>query len=120
MKRYIHQTAPAKIPTGDRKRIEEHFGKVSTGTGDYSVAHMIAPPGWEEPHQNPEFDEMTIVISGRKQVEVDGEVVVLNPGESLLVKKGARVKYSNPFDEPADYWSVCVPAFTPEQAGREE
>ncbi len=117
---YFKQTQPFVVPTTDGKLIEEHFGHAATGQDRFSVAHMEAPPGWAEPHQTPEFDEVTILISGKKQIEVDGEVVVLQPGESILIKKGTRVRYSNPFDEPADYWSLCVPAFSPDTVRREE
>lgn len=49
-----------------------------------------------------------------------GEKVVLNAGESILIKKGSRVRYSNPFDEPCNYWSVCMPAFSPDHVHRED
>jgi mannose-6-phosphate isomerase-like protein (cupin superfamily) len=81
---------------------------------------MVAPPGWSEPHQNPEFDEYTMMVRGSKQIEIDGETVTLSAGESLLVRKGARVQYSNPFEEEAEYWSVCMPAFSPELVNRED
>jgi mannose-6-phosphate isomerase-like protein (cupin superfamily) len=117
---YYKQSQPFVVPTTDGKLIEEHFGHASTQEGAFSVAHMVAPPGWEEPHQTPEFDEVTILIRGKKNVEVEGEVITLHPGESILIKKGTRVRYSNPFDEPADYWSLCVPAFSPETVQREK
>jgi mannose-6-phosphate isomerase-like protein (cupin superfamily) len=120
MKRYVKQTDPFRVPVTDDKLIEEYFGNASTGESQYSVAHMIAPPGWEEPHQNPEFDEITIMISGKKEVEIDGETIDLKGGETLLVRRGARVRYRNPFDEPAEYWSVCLPAFSIQAAHREE
>ena len=52
---------------------------------------MVAPPGWSEPHQNPEFDEYILMVRGRKQIEIEGETVTLKVSESLLVRKGARV-----------------------------
>ena len=120
MPNYLKQSSPFIVPTTDGKLIEEHFGAASIDSGAVSIAHLIAPPGWSEPHQTPEFDEYTIMISGKKIIEVDGERIELREGESMLVKRGARVCYSNPFDEPAEYWSVCIPAFTPERARREE
>lgn len=120
MKNYFIQSSPFVVPTNDNKLIEEHFGKASYEAGDYSFAHMIAPPKWEEPFQNPEFDEITYVISGSKKFEVDGEEIVLERNQSILIKKGARVRYSNPSDEPCEYISVCVPAFTLERVNREE
>jgi len=54
MKTYHLQTKPFTVPTTDGKLIEEHFGNASIKQGNYSVAHMIAPPGWKEPFQKPE------------------------------------------------------------------
>ena len=117
--KYYKQTKPFRVPTLDNKLIEEHFGLASTRTSAFSVAHMVAPPHWSEPHQQPPFDEITIVIRGRKQIEVDGEVIELQAGETLLVKAGARVKYANPYDEETEYWSVCIPAFDISTVNRE-
>ena len=119
MNGFIKQTAPFVVPTDDGKLIEEHFGPASAGRADLSIAHMVAPPGWSEPAQTADFDEYTMMVSGRKRVEVDGETVEIGPGESLLVRRGFRVRYANPFDEPAEYWSVCRPAFTLERVRRE-
>ena len=38
--------APTRIPVPGGKLIEEHVGRVNTGTEALSVAHMVAPPGW--------------------------------------------------------------------------
>ncbi|WP_400191947.1 cupin domain-containing protein [Hymenobacter sp. B81] len=119
-KRYVLNPAPFVVPTTDGKLIEEHVGHASTGTGQYSLAHMVAPPHWSEPHQSPQFDEMTIVVRGRKRFEIDGEVVELGAGQALLIKAGARIRYSNPFDEECEYWSICVPAFSPATVNRED
>lgn len=119
-KNYIKQSSPITIPTDDNKLIEEHFGNASTGDDAFSMAHMVAPPGWSEPAQEPEFDEITIMVSGRKRVIIDGETVEIREGESLLVHAGARVQYSNPYDDPAEYFSVCLPAFSPERVHRDE
>lgn len=118
-KNYLKQNNPFVVPTSDGKLIEEHFGMASNGQSTFSVAHMVAPPGWSEPHQTPTFDEVTIMISGQKLIEIDGEEIVLKAGESLLIKSGARIRYSNPFEEPANYWSLCVPAFTLDGVNRE-
>ncbi|MDB5263449.1 MAG: cupin [Adhaeribacter sp.] len=119
-KKYIKPAKPFRVPTNDGKLIEEHFGLATTRTPAYSIAHMIAPPYWSEPHQKPEFDEITIMIRGRKMVEVDGEEIILQAGETILVQTGARVQYSNPFAEENEYWSVCVPAFDINTVNRED
>ena len=116
---FLLQQAPFVVPTTDGKLIEEHVGRVSSDEKKLSVAHMVAPPGWSEPNQNPEFDEYTLMVRGRKQIEINGETVILKSGESLLVRNGVRVQYSNPFEEEAEYWSVCIPAFSLESVNRE-
>ena len=117
---YYHQKAPFVVPTDDGKLIEEHFGLASTGEGQASLAHMVAPPHWSEPFQRPEFDEYTFLYRGRKKIEADGIEIILNPGESLLIKAETRVRYSNPFEEEAEYVSFCLPAFSPDGVHREE
>ena len=119
-KRYRLQTSPFVVPTTDGKLIEEYHGVPSTGDDGLSVAHMIAPAGWTEPAQVPDFDEYTLMVAGRVRVVVDGESFELRPGATLLVHRGATVRYSNPYDEPAEYWSVCVPAFSPDRTHRQE
>ncbi len=117
---YILQNNPVVIPAEGGKRIEEHFGRVATQHTEISIARMVAPPGWSEPYQTPQFDEWTLVYKGKKQFEVDNDTLVLSAGESILVKKGTKVRYSNPFEEPCEYWSVCLPAFSVDTVHREE
>lgn len=116
---FIKQANPFKVPTTDGKSIEEHVGITSNGETSHSIAHMIAPPGWSEPFQNPAFDEYTLVSRGKKKFEVDGETVIVEEGQSILVKAGSRVRYSNPFNEACDYWSICMPAFSMDSVNRE-
>lgn len=108
------------VPTTDGKLIEEHYGGASTGDKGFSIAHMIAPPGWSEPYQTPLFDEVTIVFTGRKLIETDGEQIELKAGETILIRAGTRVRYSNPFETPCEYWSCCVPAFSIDSVRRED
>jgi mannose-6-phosphate isomerase-like protein (cupin superfamily) len=117
---YVLQNNPAHIPVPGNKTIIEHFGGATTGDRHFSLAHMVAPPGWAEPHQTPEFDEITLMIRGKKLVEINGERIELEAGQSILIKKGNRVRYSNPFSENAEYVSLCMPAFSPDTVKREQ
>lgn len=118
--KFIIQDSPFIVPTTDGKVIEEHFGKTTDGNSQISVAHMMAPPGWSEPFQAPAFDEITYIISGKKQFKFNEETVVLESGQSIKINKHTRVQYSNPFDEPCEYIAICTPAFSLEQANRED
>ena len=119
MPKFKIQKSPFTVPTTDGKLIEEIWGN-STGNSNISIAHMVAPPNWSEPHQTPEFDEFTYIIKGKKQFEIDGEIVVLEAGESIKINKGARIRYSNPFAESCEYLAICLPAFSMELVNREE
>lgn len=119
MPKYKIQKSPFVVPTTDGKLIEEIWEN-STGNSNISIAHMVAPPNWSEPHQTPEFDEFTYIIKGKKQFEIDGETLVLEAGQSIMIEKGARIRYSNPFENPCEYLAICLPAFSMELVNREE
>jgi mannose-6-phosphate isomerase-like protein (cupin superfamily) len=116
--RIVRQASRIPVPGG--KLIEELFGRVNTGMEAFSLARMVAPPGWSEPPQTPEFGELTIMLRGRIVIEVGGETVDLEAGHALWVEPGTRVRYRNPFDEESEYFALCIPAFSPELAHREE
>jgi mannose-6-phosphate isomerase-like protein (cupin superfamily) len=113
-------TSATRIPVPGGKLIEELFGRVNTGTDAFSLAHMIAPPGWGEPAQKPTFGELTIMVRGRMRVEMDEATVEIGAGEAIWTEPGTRVRYSNPGEGESEYFAVCIPAFSPDRAGREE
>lgn len=119
-KGYRLVTAATRIPVPGGKLIEEVFGRVNTGTDQFSLAHMIAPPGWGEPFQKPGFGELTIMTRGRMQVELPEETLELKAGQSIWIEPGVRVRYSNPFPEESEYFALCLPAFAIDTVHREE
>ena len=120
MKKYSIQKTPFIVPTTDGKLIEEHFGNATNGDSSVSIAHMIAPPGWSEPFQTPEFEEYTYIIKGKKQFIIDGDTIIIEGGQSIKIEKNTRVQYSNPFDDPCEYLAICLPAFSIETVHRED
>ena len=113
MQPYRLITNPTRIPVPGGKLIEEFLGRVNTGTDAFSLAHMVAPAGWGEPRQTPEFGELTIMVRGTMRIEVAGEA------EVIWIEPGVPVRYSNPFPEENEYWAICMPAFHPDQAHRD-
>ena len=111
--------APTRIPVPGGKSIDEYVGRVTTGTPEVSVAHMVAPAGWEEPAQTPDFDEITVVLKGSVHVEHDGGAVDVHAGQAVITYAGQRVRYST-LDEGAEYVAVCLPAFAPDLAHRDD
>lgn len=119
-KKYKIQHTPFVFPTTDGKIIKEHFGRATDGNSQISIAHMIAPAGWSEPFQTPEFEEYTFIISGKKQFIIEDEMIVLEAGQSIKIEKNTRVQYSNPFTVACEYLSICLPAFSVDSVNREE
>ena len=120
MSAYRLATSATRIPVPGGKLIEELIGRVSTQSDDFSLAHMIAPPGWAEPAQTPEFGELTIMVRGRMRIEINGEQIDLDAGQAIWTEPGKKVRYSNPFESENEYYAVCMPAFSPEAAHRDE
>jgi len=110
---------PTRIPVPGGKVIDEHVGRVNSGTDAFSVAHMVAPAGWAEPSQTPEFDEVTLVLRGTVRVEHPEGVLEVHAGQSVVARAGETVRYSTG-DTEAEYVAVCVPAFAPDLAHRAE
>lgn len=108
------------IPREDGKRIEEFVGAAHTGTDSVSVARMLAPPGWREPAQTPEFDEAVMVLRGELTLVLGRKTERIGAGEVGFVPRGTRVVYRNDGAGACDYYSVCTPAFRPHLAHMEE
>ncbi len=101
------------------KLIDEHIGRVNSGTEALSVAHMRSPGGWVEPGQRPEFDEFTVVLRGTLRVEHEGGALEVHAGQAVITHRGEWVRYSTPGDDGAEYLAVCVPAFSPATVHRD-
>jgi mannose-6-phosphate isomerase-like protein (cupin superfamily) len=111
---------PTRIPVPGGKVIDEYIGRVNSGTEPVSVAHMTAPGGWHEPAQAPEFDEVTLVLRGSVRVEHASGTIDVHAGQAILTRAGERVRYSCPEPGGAEYVAICLPAFAPELAHRED
>jgi hypothetical protein len=111
-------SSPTRIPVPGGKVIDEYVGRVNSGERAVSVAHMVAPPNWTEPFQEPDFDEVTLVLRGAVRVEHADGVLVVTAGQAVMTRRGERVRYST-LDAETEYVAVCLPAFEPGLAHRD-
>ena len=112
--------SPVRVPVPGDKLIDEYVGRASTCTEQVSVAHMRSPGGWVEPGQTPEFDEFTLVLRGRLRVTSATGDLDVAAGQAVVVAAGEWVRYSTPDPDGAEYVAVCLPAFAPGLAHRDE
>ena len=113
MATHIKSASIVKAAGTKPKQIEEFIGIVNSKTEALSIARMKSPEGWEEPGQTPEFDEYTVVLKGKLNVETAGGVFEVGADEAFIAEKGEWVRYSTPFEGGAEYIAVCLPAFAP-------
>ncbi len=120
MPTHINQPTVIQSVGTKPKTIEEFIGRVNSGHSAFSVARMVAPEGWQEPGQRPEFEEVTLVLSGVVRVEHEGGSFDVGPGQAVVTTPGEWVRYSTPVPGGAEYIAVCTPAFSPTTVHRDE
>jgi quercetin dioxygenase-like cupin family protein len=111
--------APTVVPAAGTpaKRIEEFVGRLNTATPAVSIARMVAPAGWVEPGQRPQFDEYTLVLEGSLTVETEHDTLEVAAGQAVHTPAGEWVRYATP--QGATYVAVCLPAFSPDTVCRD-
>jgi len=119
MPRKIDQPEVVQAAGNMPKRIEEYAGRVRSGHSSVSVARMISPEGWREPGQQPEFEEITVVLRGLLRVEFEGGEMDVRSGQAVITQPGEWVRYGTPEPGGAEYVAVCVPAFAPQAVHRD-
>ena len=106
--------APTRVAAAGNqpKLIDEYFGHVNSAHQQVSIAHMRSPAGWQEPGQQPAFDEFTVVLGGMLRVEHRAGVLDVRAGQGVLAHAAEWIRYSTPEAEGAEYIAVCLPAFS--------
>jgi len=102
------------------KLIEEFVGRVNSATAALSIARMRSPGGWIEPGQAPEFDEYSIVVRGLLRVASQAGTLDVQAGQAVVAHAGEWVQYSTPEPEGAEYFAICMPAFSMDTVHRDE
>ncbi len=116
----IEKPTQVKAVGNKPKIIREYIGRVNSQDSTTSVAHMQSPSGWEEPGQTPEFDEYTVVLKGELQVKSKEGILQIKAGQAVIARKGEWVQYSTPGPEGAEYFAICLPAFSPDLVHRDQ
>ena len=94
------------------------FIKELVARGDLQRCLVVCPGNLTG--QTPSFDEFTVVLRGRLQVETRDAVHQVSVGQAIWARSGEWIRYSTPGPEGAEYIAVCMPAFSPETVHRDE
>jgi len=117
MPRKIDKPTIVEAAGNKPKLIREFFGQVNSSQSELSIARMSSPAGWVEPGQRPEFDEYTLVLSGKMLIETEQGTVELGPDQAVHTRAGEWIRYSTP--EATEYVAICLPAFSPATVHRD-
>jgi quercetin dioxygenase-like cupin family protein len=79
------------------------------GGSELSTWRLELDPGAASPPHTLTREEVFIQLSGSLQVTLDGEALVLQPGDAVSVAAGRALQVGNPFPGRATA-IVCVPA----------
>ena len=109
---------PVAVVQAPDLTITEYIGNVASGTPAVSACVCEVRKATEEAYQCPEFDEYVMVLEGCVHLKHAGGTTVVEAGKGAVLKAGVRVKWIWP--GPCKYVPICLPAFTPENCGRED
>lgn len=73
----------------------------SRGSSQLALWTVDAPPRSASPEHSMSHDEVFVVQGGRLVGTVESVDVELTPGDALTVPADARLRLTNPYDEPA-------------------
>ena len=119
MPRLIEKPTVVSAAGTKPKQILEFVGRINTGHSDVSVARMVSPEGWQEPGQQPEFEEVTLVLGGLLRVDHEAGQIDVRAGQAIITGPGEWVRYSTPEPGGAEYVAICLPAFSPASVRRD-
>lgn len=105
------------VPSHGSKEIAEFIGNASSKTTQFSVAHMLAPPGWSENAHSTQFDEILILITGTLTIITEEGKHFISDGQVGWIAPSQSVAFLNDHEEICEYWAICFPAFSPSLMG---
>jgi mannose-6-phosphate isomerase-like protein (cupin superfamily) len=97
--------------------IHELIGHTAGGTATYSLAQISIPPGKaSRKHYHPVAEESYHILSGTGCLELDGETVVLGPGDAVAILPDQVHQIFNVGETDLILTAICVPAWTPDNS----
>ena len=111
--RHPDDIAPVTKPDGSQVR--ELAGNFAGGVSQHSVAHITLPPGKSaHRHYHPSVEESYILLAGKAQVEIGGEIHEARVGELIAIPPPQTHTIINKGDEDVVFLAICSPAWTPD------
>ena len=95
--------------------IRELAGPSGSPLARHSLAEVVLPPGKGSlPHYHPKVEEVYYLLQGEAEMEVDGQVERVGPGDVVVIPPRATHYIRNLSDKEVILLVTCAPAWTPE------
>jgi mannose-6-phosphate isomerase-like protein (cupin superfamily) len=97
--------------------VYELLGASAGGSRAHSLAQIVIPPGKASlKHYHPVAEESYYILSGTARMEMDGEIAMLGPGDSVIILPNQVHQIVNAGPGDVTLLAVCVPAWTPDNS----
>jgi mannose-6-phosphate isomerase-like protein (cupin superfamily) len=94
--------------------IRELAGPSGSPLTRHSLAEVILPSGKGSlPHYHPEVEEVYYLLQGEAEMEVDGQMERVGPGDVVVILPGSTHHIRNLGDSEVVLLVTCAPAWTP-------
>ena len=98
--------------TKDGSTIRELLGPVTAPVANQSLAEATLEGGQATArHYHAASEEFYYVLEGRGEMEIDGELAAVVPGDAILIPPGARHRIRCEGDGPLRFLCCCAPAY---------
>jgi mannose-6-phosphate isomerase-like protein (cupin superfamily) len=85
------------------------------GASNQSLAEASLQPGQAtQRHHHAETEEIYVLLEGEAEMEVDGEIRNVGPGEAILIPAGAHHQIRAGKDAPLRFLCCCAPPYRDE------
>ncbi|HEX8089904.1 MAG TPA: cupin domain-containing protein [Blastocatellia bacterium] len=86
-------TSVKKVQSGYSPRGETGQKYLASGIHVSMRLYEDEQPGQDKPETERDYETVGYVIKGRAELRIEGQMILLEPGDSWLVPKGARHAY---------------------------
>jgi mannose-6-phosphate isomerase-like protein (cupin superfamily) len=105
----------APFTTKDGSEIRVLLDADVAAAANQSLAEAVLAPGQAtERHYHARTEEIYFLLEGAGEMEVDGDMRTVGPGDAVLIPPGARHRITATDDGPLRFLCCCAPAYSHE------
>lgn len=98
--------------TKDGSEIRELLAERNSCIRKQSLAEARLPPGARTTkHYHPRTEEIYYLLVGTAQMEIDGELRTVGPGDAIAIPPGAVHQITNTGSEVLQFLCCCAPGY---------